>query len=132
MRSGANPAFVFSNSLLPIWLKNTLEGTVIKCLPLTELVMLHSEADVKKHFFPKHGKGFWEYGRIADRWSVGLPGHLAGGAGYRKRGRPSRSDGVPISASAARVGAMSTERTGSTEIPGSTPGPKKTRGTCLS
>ena len=52
MRTGANPAFVFSNSLFPIWPKTTLEGTVIKCLPLAELVMLHSGADVKKHFSP--------------------------------------------------------------------------------
>lgn len=51
---------------------------------------------------------------------------------YRRRGCPSRSDGIGIPASCARVGAASTVLTRSVEIPGSTPGPKKTSGTCLS
>jgi hypothetical protein len=49
--AGVNPAFVFFDSLSPVLPDASLEGTVIKCLPLAELVMLHSGSDVKKQVF---------------------------------------------------------------------------------
>ena len=121
-RERENEIRIIFNSPPRMPLQTKLQGEGIKCLPLTELLWSQSGSAVKKQISHLSAKFAGHLGTRRHVQGCRDP-VVVRGTGYFRRGCPSRSEGVAIPASPAKVGAMSTVLTGPWKTPVSTPVP---------